>query len=94
MNPLALMRLSLSTASLWWEASRVIGMRMVLLSTGGDKASEEYARLIPEKVAALIDAQLSIGTDIMLGRGAGSAHKTVSLYRRRVRSNYRRLLRH
>jgi len=93
MTTIALMRLSLSTASLWWEASRVIGMRMALLSTGGDRATAESARLIPEKVAALMDAQFTLGFDLMLGRAASSPQKTVSLYRRRVRSNYRRLLR-
>lgn len=92
MTPMALMRLNLSTASLWWESYRVIGMRMALLTAGGDAATQEYARLLPEKIAALVDAQMAFGMDVMLGRTARSPQKTVSLYRRRVRSNYRRLI--
>ena len=88
----AMIRLGLSTASLWWEASRVIAMRAAVLSTGGTAAKAEYDRLIPEKIAALIDAQIGFGTDVALGRVGRSPQKTVSLYRRRVRSNYRRLL--
>lgn len=87
----AMLRLGMSTATLWWEAGRVIAMRSAILAAGGAQAQREYDRLIPEKIAALIDAQMGFGLDLMTGRAAGSPQKTVSLYRRRVRSNYRRL---
>ena len=60
MYPTAMIRLGLSTASLWWEASRVIGMRVAVMSAGGAGGKAEYDRLIPEKIAALMDAQLGL----------------------------------
>jgi hypothetical protein len=83
----------MSTASLWWEASRVIAMRAVILAAGGKAGEAENERLIPEKIAALIDAQIGVATDVMLGRAHRSPQNTMSLYRRRVRSNYRRVKR-
>jgi hypothetical protein len=84
-------RLGLSTASLWWEASRVIAMRSALLAAGGASAEAESARLIPEKIAALVEAQMAFATDVALGRAHRSPQKTIGMYSKRVRSNLRRL---
>lgn len=92
-TPAAWMRLAMSTASLYLEASRVIAMRGAILAVGGKGANAEAGRLIPEKIAALMDAQVDLATDVMLGRAHHSPQKIVSAYRRRVRSNYRRLKR-
>jgi hypothetical protein len=89
----AMVRLALSSASLSWEASQVIALRMMRIAAGGAKADKEMSRLIPEKIAALIDAQMSLGMDIALGRVHRSPQETIAMYRRRVRSNYRRLAR-
>jgi plasmid stabilization system protein ParE len=90
---MTMLRLGLSTSALWWEACQVIGMRCVVMSLGGEAAAHEYNRLIPEKIAALVDAQIAYSADVLLGRTTSAPQSAVSLYRRRVRSNRRRLLR-
>jgi hypothetical protein len=89
----AMIRLASSTWSLWWEASEVIALRSALLACGGTRGDAEKKRLIPEKIGALVDALLSLAADIALGRAHRSPQRTISMYRRRVRSNYRRLTR-
>lgn len=84
-------QLSLASTNLWWESARVIGLRMLLLSQGGAKAQAEAARLVPEKLAALIDTQTEIAFDVMRGRSDLAPQRAIAAYRRRVRSNYRRL---
>jgi hypothetical protein len=87
------LRLTLASANLASEAWRVVGLRMVELAAGGEMARREAARFVPEKVAALLDAQMGLGIDIALGQSHLSAQRTVAMYRRRVRENYRRLSR-
>jgi hypothetical protein len=87
------LRLTLTTASLTWEAWRVVGLRLAELAAGGETAQREAARFVPEKVAAMLDAQMGLGIDMALGQSHLSAQRTVAMYRRRVRENYRRLSR-
>ena len=68
-------------------------MRGVILAAGGKGADKQAGHLIPEKTSALMDAQVDIATDALLGRAHHLSQKIVSAHRRRVGSNYRRLKR-
>ena len=79
------MRLTHDAVMLGLEAQRVIGLRLIKLSSGGPAAQAEAFRMVSEKSAALTEAGLA------LARG-GSAGSVIRRYRTRVRSNKRRLL--
>jgi hypothetical protein len=86
-----LMQFTLSAAQLWWEAYRVMSLRVMLLSAGGSRAEAEMLRLVPEKMAALLEAQIEMAAGLATGRSHRSPDKVIAAYRRRVRANYRRL---
>ena len=79
------MRFTHDAVMLGLEAKRVIGLRLIKLSSGGPAAQAEAFRMVSEKSAALTEAGLT------LARG-GSAGSVIRRYRTRVRSNKRRLL--
>jgi hypothetical protein len=79
------MRLTHDAVMLGLEAQRVIGLRLIKLSSGGPTAQAEAWRMVSEKTAALAEAGLT------LARG-GSAGSVIRRYRTHVRSNKRRLL--
>lgn len=77
----------------WWnigmlvaEAQQVMWLRFMRLTTGGAAASAEARRMVSEKVA--IAAPVAAG--ILMGN---SPNKVVKRYRKKVRSNRRRLSR-
>ena len=79
------MRLTHDAVMLGLEAQRVIGLRLIKLSSGGPTAQAEALRMVSEKTAALAEAGLT------LARG-GSAGSVIRRYRTHVRANKRRLL--
>jgi hypothetical protein len=79
------MRLPHDAVMLGLEAQRVIGLRLIKLSSGGPAAQAEALRMVSEKTAALAEARLTLA-------GGGSAGSVIRRYRTHVRSNKRRLL--
>ena len=65
-NPVA--QLSFDTLGLGREALSLIGLRLFTMATGGVPAVSEALRMVPEKITALIDAQVLIAASILSGR--------------------------
>lgn len=75
------------------EASAVIGLRALKLAAGGAAAEAEAYRMVAEKVAAGLDLQAKAMSGALGYSPAGATAKAVGHYRRKVRSNLRRLRR-
>lgn len=71
-------------AMLALEANRVVALRLMKLASGGRRARAEASWMAAEKMGEAMVA----GATLMAG---GSAAKVIARYRRRVRSNARRL---
>jgi hypothetical protein len=80
------MTLGLNWTMLAIESQHVIALRMAKLSLGGAAASREASRMITEKFIAFDQLAAHVAK-------GGSAHSAVKKYRRKVRSNRRRLAR-
>jgi hypothetical protein len=83
---------SLKAFQLGVEAQNVVALRMMRLATGGAGAEVEMSRMILEKAAAIAEAQFAAAT------AAGKADhviasKALTVFRKRVRANRRRLSR-
>ena len=89
LNPVA--QLSFDTLHLGGEALSLIGLRLFKMATGGVPAVSEALRMIPEKITALIDAQVLIAASILSGRPDLALGRVVALYRDRVSDNEQRL---
>lgn len=84
--------LSLQAARVCWESQAVIFLRCLHIAQGGAKAEAEITRMITEKVAALVEAQISATAAALAGsKTHGIAKKTLGVYARRVSRNRRRL---
>jgi hypothetical protein len=79
------------TVLLGVEAQMVMGLRLAKLAWAKRGRKAEQRLMIREKAKAAGDAQLAIAKSIMTGAGDSAHSKVVKLYRRRVRSNLRRL---
>ena len=92
-NPYAMATLGLEAWRLWFEASSVITLRMVVLAQGGPRAEREAWRMVQEKWVA----NMLLGMDWANGKGGRTpeiaASKTMRHYRTRVSANRRRLTR-
>ncbi len=73
------------------EASSVVGLRMLKLSTGGPVAAAEARRMVMEKLETAAELQALAATGALGSTPASAARKTMSHYRRKVRANRRRL---
>lgn len=80
-------------SSLGLDASAVIGLRLAKIAAGGPAAAVEAQRMVTEKALAAVEAQWAIGLAVATGKGRGAGHKTLALYRRKVKANRRRLSR-
>jgi hypothetical protein len=78
------MRVTNDAVMLGFETQRVIGLRLLKLSRGGQAAEAEALRMVTEKTTALAEAGMT------LVRG-GSAETIIRRYRTHVRANKRRL---
>lgn len=76
------------------DANVVIAMRLARLASGGALAQRETQRMVMEKGLTLVEAQLAAATKLMAGGGIAGATKSASdTFRRKVKSNRRRLVR-
>ena len=89
LNPVA--QLSCEALRLGCEAYSLIGLRLFKMATGGVPALPEALRMMPEKITALIDAQIVIAASVMSGRPDLALGRVVALYRDRVSDNQQRL---
>ena len=89
LNPVE--QLSCEALRLGCEAYSLIGLRLFKMATGGVPAVSEALRIVPEKIMALIDAQILIAASIMSGRPDLAPAQVVALYRERVSDNEQRL---
>ncbi len=86
--------LSVQGGRLLWDAQTVIALRLLRLGLGGPKAHSEAQRMVSEKFAALMEAQIGVATAAMMGHsGDRITKKVLGVYRKRVRRNRRRLAR-
>lgn len=84
--------LNFQAAQLAWEAQGVIALRLMRLAQGGARGQAEAQRMVTEKAATMVEAQgAAASAALMGGNSARVAKKAVSVYRKRVRSNRRRL---
>lgn len=81
--------LNLWKASL--EAQQVIGLRLAMVMSGSEAALAELSRLVPEKMAAALEAQQVAANAALTGSAALIPSRTIALYRRKMRANRRRL---
>jgi hypothetical protein len=76
------------------DANVVVTMRFMRLASGGALAQREAQRMVAEKYLTLAQAQVAAAAKMMGGAGIAGATKSASdVYRRKVRSNRRRLAR-
>jgi len=95
-NPLgpwnAWIALSTQAARMCWEAQAVMLLRTMRIAKGGARAEAETQRMIAEKVAALVEAQIAATAATLKGsKKHRVAKKTLAVYAKRVRRNRRRL---
>lgn len=83
--------LSMDMMALGWEASTVIGLRMMMLAAGGARAEAEALRMVEEKVAAAADLQFRAMTGGLGHHPVAVGSASVARLRRAVRANARRL---
>jgi hypothetical protein len=82
--------MSWSAFNLGLDAQTVVGLRLFQLATGRGSPAEG-ARMMQEKVETLLQAQQAASLAIATGQGAAVPSRVLSVYRRRVRANRRRL---
>jgi len=76
------------------EAQAVMALRLTRLAAGGVLAEREAARMMSEKSLAAFQAGLTAATMAATGRGTPAIGRAVVRgYRKRVRTNRRRLSR-
>jgi hypothetical protein len=84
-------QLSCEALRLGCEADSLIGLRLFKMVTGGVPAVSEALRMVPEKITALIDAQILVAASVLSGRPDLALGRVVALYRDRVSDNEQRL---
>src|SRR4051794_34634116 len=84
-------QLSCEALRLGCEAYSLIGLRLFKMVTGGVPAVSEALRMVPEKITALIDAQILVAASVLSGRPDLALGRVVALYRDRVSDNEQRL---
>ena len=87
------LRLGLDAWTLGGEAAAVMALRSAKLARGGAAAETEARRMVAEKVEAAQALQLLAMTGALGFTVPGAMDKTLKHYRRKVRSNRRRLSR-
>jgi hypothetical protein len=86
-------RLAFDAWSLGLEASSVIGLRTLKIAAGGAAAEAETRRMFAEKIEAGWALQGKAMTGRLGPTPYGATTRTLAHYRRKVRSNQRRLTR-
>lgn len=87
-------RFACDATRLGFEAQWVMAARMMRIASGGARAEAEMSRMVSEKAAAAVEAQMAAaGAFFRSASHTGAARKALGVYRKRVRSNRRRLSR-
>jgi hypothetical protein len=74
------------------EAQSVMALRMMRLASGDARSQDELNRMVVEKMTALAEAQMAAATAIVNGhKDHFVARKALSVFRKHVRDNRRRL---
>jgi hypothetical protein len=74
------------------EAQSVMALRMMRLASGDARGQDELNRMVVEKMTALAEAQMAAAMAIMNGhKDHVVARKALSVFRKHVRDNRRRL---
>jgi len=75
-----------------WDAQAVMLLRCLRVAQGGARARAETQRMITEKAAALVEAQVAATTaTFKRNKKHQAAKKALAVYAKRVRRNRRRL---
>ena len=87
--------LSFKAFQLGLDAQSVVALRMLRFASGGpSRMQNEASRMISEKAAAIIEAQITAAAAAMTGhKDHVIAGKALKVFRKRVRANKRRLSR-
>jgi len=84
--------LTMRAFQLGWEAQNVIALRMLRLASGDVRGQAQLNRMVVEKIAALAEAQVAATAAMMNGhKDHVIAGKALTVYKKRVRANRRRL---
>ena len=84
--------LTMRAFQLGWEAQNVIALRMLRLASGDVRGQAELNRMVVEKISAAVEAQIAAGAAMMSGsKDHVVAGKALTIYKKRVRANRRRL---
>jgi len=74
------------------EAQNVIALRMLRLASGDARGQAELNRMVIEKIAAAAEAQVAAVAALLNGhKDHVIAGKALTVYKKRVRANRRRL---
>ena len=86
--------LSMQAARLTWDAQAVVTLRCMQIARENARGRQsETHRLLPEKIAALTEAQAAARTAAIRGNSHRVAKKALGVYKKRVRRNKLRLTR-
>jgi len=84
----------LELAQATFDINAVVLLRCMRLASGGALARREAQRMVVEKGLAVGEAQIAAANKMMMGAGGVAAVKSAArVYRRKVKSNRRRLAR-
>ena len=84
--------LTMRAFQLSWEAQSVIALRMMRLASGDVRGQAELNRMVVEKITAAAEAQVAAAAAMMNGhKDHVIAGKALTVYKKRVRANRRRL---
>ena len=84
--------LSMRVFQLGIEAQSVIALRMLRLASGDIRGQDELNRMVVEKLAAIAEAQMAAAAAIMNGhKDHVVARRALTVFKKRVRDNRRRL---
>jgi hypothetical protein len=84
--------LTLKTFKLGLEAQTVVALRTLRLASGDIRGEDELSRMVVEKIATIAEAQMAAAAAIMNGhKDHVVAGKALTVFRKRVRANKRRL---
>ncbi len=75
------------------DSQIVIALRLTRIAAGGGEARREAGRMVAEKFAAAVHANMVAGTAFLMGEPALAANRATAVYRRAVTANLRRLTR-
>jgi hypothetical protein len=85
--------LTFQAAQLGLEAQSVVALRLMRLAGGGTHGFAEANLMVPDKIAALAEAQFAAAAAVMTGNSHRGAKKVLHMFRKRVRANRKRLSR-